>query len=634
MGLGDPFPPDIEDPEMFFACMVLSFLLLVYFVAHQAWMMRLEGETPFSGKQKPNFSVMAHGVKSWMLRLATSTTLAMLLLGIELWPLTDGADGRNDYLCNSYLDYSDMFWPLLFCVATTSFLIGDVFLRPGIEKTICEETGLLGDEKVLIIGNGRGAIMCRLAQWNPICGLDLEDESSMRITAVDPYDSTLSPIAMEWAEENVRRAGVADMCRVFTGDARELMFEDFSFDVVVCNFASPIYPLQDHRRVVEELTRVLAPGGKMVFIWPMGFAGGLCQEARKLHPMKKETWVFTLPLPIRIVVLRAKDDTGVVLESSWNPRKQATIKPTPYLRGEKVDIYGKPKHGVMLPVCLLIINVLVLVIIVLLTVVMWPYLDVPSSVTPYNRLGSGLITSIIVWMAYGAVETFHRTRTRYSDNGLITSRRRLLRIWLVWSVGTTIGAIVWSVPFYVLTLCLDLIIPSKPWQNALNPLLSLIVVYALLVCARKLLWFWQRQKFLRAAPHLLSSFPVTEPLVYAADFNKSSKENPTGVSLSHSSASALASSGGANQDGVHASKKSLLGPSKSPRNSNPKLHNSMRTLQGSSSPSMKSSAAPHGSCGSLQIPGQYMPINSDSAPTTLASSFGSYGSVWDTTNMD
>lgn len=152
----------------------------------------------------------------------------------------------------------------VFCCATTCILIGDVFMRPRVEKAICEETGLLGDEKVLIIGNGRGAIMCRLALWNPICGLDLEDESSMRITAVDPYDSTLSPIAVEWAEENIRRSGVEDMCRVFTGDARDLMFEDYSFDVVICNFASPIYPLQDHARIVKELTRVLGPGGKMV----------------------------------------------------------------------------------------------------------------------------------------------------------------------------------------------------------------------------------------------------------------------------------------------------------------------------------------------------------------------------------
>lgn len=57
MGLGEPFPPDIEDPEQFFTCMALSMVMLVYFVAHQAWMMRLEGETPTSGKKEPNFSV-------------------------------------------------------------------------------------------------------------------------------------------------------------------------------------------------------------------------------------------------------------------------------------------------------------------------------------------------------------------------------------------------------------------------------------------------------------------------------------------------------------------------------------------------------------------------------------------------
>lgn len=52
-------------------------------------------------------------MKAWLLRVATSTTLASLLLGLELWPYTDGEGGRNEYLCNSYLDYSDMYWP--FC---------------------------------------------------------------------------------------------------------------------------------------------------------------------------------------------------------------------------------------------------------------------------------------------------------------------------------------------------------------------------------------------------------------------------------------------------------------------------------------------------------------------------------------
>lgn len=76
--------------------------------------------------------------------------------------------------------------------------------------------------------------------------------------------------------------------------------------------------------------------------------------------------------------------------------------------------------------------------------------------------------------------------------------------------------------------------------------MSLALVYALLEVSRRALQLWQRYRFYRATPHLLSSFPVTETLVYGGDFNKQKEPTEAStplVSRSGPSASVATSSG-------------------------------------------------------------------------------------------
>lgn len=113
-----------------------------------------------------------------------------------------------------------------------------------------------GDETVLDVGCGRGLLLTgaarRLTSGKAI-GVDIwqeADQSGNRSEAT---------WANAWAE------GVADRIRVVDGDARRLPFADQSFDAVVSHMV--LHNIRDEagrRQAVEEIARVLKPGGRLV----------------------------------------------------------------------------------------------------------------------------------------------------------------------------------------------------------------------------------------------------------------------------------------------------------------------------------------------------------------------------------
>ena len=114
---------------------------------------------------------------------------------------------------------------------------------------------LTGDERLLDLGCGRGAVLLAAARRLP----------DGHATGIDLWSSMdQSGNAMATTNANAALEGVADRIDLRTGDMRELPFADGSFDVVVSSLAIHNIPDGDGRlRAIDEAWRVLAPGGRL-----------------------------------------------------------------------------------------------------------------------------------------------------------------------------------------------------------------------------------------------------------------------------------------------------------------------------------------------------------------------------------
>jgi arsenite methyltransferase len=114
---------------------------------------------------------------------------------------------------------------------------------------------LKGDERLLDIGCGRGAVLLMAAQRLP----------RGRAVGVDLWSTTdQSGNAEQVTRQNAALEGVAERVELHTADMRQLPFDDGSFDVVVSSLAIHNVPGAGERaRALREAARVLKKGGKL-----------------------------------------------------------------------------------------------------------------------------------------------------------------------------------------------------------------------------------------------------------------------------------------------------------------------------------------------------------------------------------
>jgi ubiquinone/menaquinone biosynthesis C-methylase UbiE len=116
---------------------------------------------------------------------------------------------------------------------------------------------LRGDERILDLGCGRGAVLLMAAQHLTA--------TAGRAVGVDLWRwGDQSGNSADATQRNAVAEGVADRVEVLTGDMTALPFEDNSFDVIVSNFAiHNISGRGGREKAIGEAVRVLRPGGRV-----------------------------------------------------------------------------------------------------------------------------------------------------------------------------------------------------------------------------------------------------------------------------------------------------------------------------------------------------------------------------------
>jgi arsenite methyltransferase len=126
---------------------------------------------------------------------------------------------------------------------------------------------LKGDEQVLDVGCGRGAVLSMVAKLVPrgrAVGLDLWR----------PQDQSGNSPEATW--RNLDAEGVRDRCELHTGDMRAMPFPDSAFDLVVSSLAiHNLHTHADRAQAINEASRVLKPGGRLLIadlMWTKSYA--------------------------------------------------------------------------------------------------------------------------------------------------------------------------------------------------------------------------------------------------------------------------------------------------------------------------------------------------------------------------
>jgi ubiquinone/menaquinone biosynthesis C-methylase UbiE len=121
---------------------------------------------------------------------------------------------------------------------------------------LLDRLGLRGDERILDLGCGRGAVLLLAAQHL----------TTGRAAGVDLWRRVdQSGNSAEAAQRNAFAEGVADRVELHTGDMTALPFEDNSFDLVLSSLAiHNIRGSVGREKAISEAVRVLRPGGRLI----------------------------------------------------------------------------------------------------------------------------------------------------------------------------------------------------------------------------------------------------------------------------------------------------------------------------------------------------------------------------------
>ncbi len=158
---------------------------------------------------------------------------------------------------------------------------------------LLDDLRLRGDERILDLGCGRGAVLLLAAQRL----------TTGRAVGVDLWRRIdQSGNSAEATRRNAVAEGVADRVELHTADMTALPFPDDSFDVVVSSFAiHNISGRAGREKAIDEAVRVLRPGGRVMIADVRGtrqYEGRLVQVGMRDVCRRRLGWRFWTPVPI------------------------------------------------------------------------------------------------------------------------------------------------------------------------------------------------------------------------------------------------------------------------------------------------------------------------------------------------
>lgn len=175
----------------------------------------------------------------------------------------------------------------LLIVAGAAMFVSSRYVKLKLRDRLLDGLELRGNERVLDVGCGRGLLVVGAAKrlsTGQAVGLDLWIQRDQLHNGRDA------------AVENADTEGVRSRIDIRDGDMREMPFADASFDVVVSNLAIHNVPTPaGRRRAIEEIVRVLRPGGKLALIdlaFTATYAQWLGEAGLKVHRTWPAPWFF------------------------------------------------------------------------------------------------------------------------------------------------------------------------------------------------------------------------------------------------------------------------------------------------------------------------------------------------------
>jgi arsenite methyltransferase len=148
------------------------------------------------------------------------------------------------------------FYSAFFLVNATSYFYTTRHGKFAEWERILDRLSLRGDERVLDMGCGRGAVLTAVGRRL----------TTGRVTGIDIWSThDQSGNASAAATQNAFLEGVGDRVEIETADMRSLPFPDRTFDLVVSSLAvHNIRRDADRQQAIAEAFRVLKPGGRLV----------------------------------------------------------------------------------------------------------------------------------------------------------------------------------------------------------------------------------------------------------------------------------------------------------------------------------------------------------------------------------